>query len=327
MTPSKSAVPFWFAVEPIVSTKRLTSRGRRRFSSATLSAVGSVALRGGGRERREHGVLNGAEELDRAHPAEEAHRERVHDELVDRRSAAHHDPDVAPELARGRRSRASAVSVKSSAATPIGASCDHHPDQPHGDVVEPLQRLLEARRRRRCAGGETDPDHQREEHDQPSMSPSAAALTGLSGHDLVHDEIETGRGALGHGGDGAAAAPRSARRSARARLRGHAVAGTQQLDEADPEQHGDRGDDHRVHERARRRCAPASRTSPMPATPSASAEKMSGTTSMNSRRRKIWPTGCTTQRSSPSSHGVPAAPQWAKSPRITPAPRPNAIRV
>ena len=44
MTPSNSAVPFWFAVEPMVRTKRLTCGGRCRFSSATCSAVGSVAL-------------------------------------------------------------------------------------------------------------------------------------------------------------------------------------------------------------------------------------------------------------------------------------------
>ena len=45
MTPSKSAVPFWFAVEPMVSTKRLTCGGSCSFSSATRSAVGRVALR------------------------------------------------------------------------------------------------------------------------------------------------------------------------------------------------------------------------------------------------------------------------------------------
>ena len=44
MTPSKSAVPFWLAVEPRVSTKRLTWVGRRSSRSATASAVGSVAL-------------------------------------------------------------------------------------------------------------------------------------------------------------------------------------------------------------------------------------------------------------------------------------------
>jgi hypothetical protein len=44
VTPSKSAVPFWLAVAPTVRTKRLTCWGRRRFSSATRSAVGRVAL-------------------------------------------------------------------------------------------------------------------------------------------------------------------------------------------------------------------------------------------------------------------------------------------
>ena len=44
MTPSKSAVPFWFAVDPMVSTKRETCDGSLRFSSATRSAVGSVAF-------------------------------------------------------------------------------------------------------------------------------------------------------------------------------------------------------------------------------------------------------------------------------------------
>ena len=44
MTPSKRAVPFWLAAAPTVSTKRLTCGGSRRFSSATLSAVGSVAV-------------------------------------------------------------------------------------------------------------------------------------------------------------------------------------------------------------------------------------------------------------------------------------------
>jgi len=37
-------VPFWFAVEPMVSTKREICGGSRRLSSATRSAVGSVAL-------------------------------------------------------------------------------------------------------------------------------------------------------------------------------------------------------------------------------------------------------------------------------------------
>ena len=37
-------MPFWFAVEPIVSTKRDTCGGRRRSSSATRRAVGNVAL-------------------------------------------------------------------------------------------------------------------------------------------------------------------------------------------------------------------------------------------------------------------------------------------
>ncbi len=44
VTPSKSAVPFWFIDAPAVSTKRATLGGSRRFSSATLSAVGSVAF-------------------------------------------------------------------------------------------------------------------------------------------------------------------------------------------------------------------------------------------------------------------------------------------
>jgi hypothetical protein len=37
-------VPFWLAVAPIVSTKRLMWEGNLRFSSATFRAVGSVAL-------------------------------------------------------------------------------------------------------------------------------------------------------------------------------------------------------------------------------------------------------------------------------------------
>ena len=37
-------MPFWFAVEPSVSTKRATERGSFSSSSATRSAVGSVAL-------------------------------------------------------------------------------------------------------------------------------------------------------------------------------------------------------------------------------------------------------------------------------------------
>ena len=37
-------MPFWFAVEPMVSTKRLTCGGRCSSSSAASSAVGSVAL-------------------------------------------------------------------------------------------------------------------------------------------------------------------------------------------------------------------------------------------------------------------------------------------
>ena len=44
VTPSNSAVPFWLAVAPTVSTKRDTVRGRPSFSSATRSAVGRVAL-------------------------------------------------------------------------------------------------------------------------------------------------------------------------------------------------------------------------------------------------------------------------------------------
>src|SRR5690606_9933391 len=44
VTPSNSAVPFWLAVAPMVSTKRDTRRGRPNSSSATRSAVGRVAL-------------------------------------------------------------------------------------------------------------------------------------------------------------------------------------------------------------------------------------------------------------------------------------------
>src|SRR5688572_7392924 len=44
VTPSNIAVPFWFAVAPMVSTKRDTRRGSFSRSSATLSEVGSVAL-------------------------------------------------------------------------------------------------------------------------------------------------------------------------------------------------------------------------------------------------------------------------------------------
>ncbi|PUE93939.1 hypothetical protein C7T79_12420 [Xanthomonas oryzae pv. oryzicola] len=43
VTPSNSAVPFWLAVAPTVSTKRDT-RGGRPISSATRRAVGRVAL-------------------------------------------------------------------------------------------------------------------------------------------------------------------------------------------------------------------------------------------------------------------------------------------
>src|SRR5690606_1319679 len=44
VTPSNSAVPYWLAVAPMVSTKRETFDGRCSSSSATFSAVGSVAL-------------------------------------------------------------------------------------------------------------------------------------------------------------------------------------------------------------------------------------------------------------------------------------------
>jgi hypothetical protein len=44
VTPSNNAVPFWFAVEPSVSTKRAISGGKCKFSSATCRAVGKVAL-------------------------------------------------------------------------------------------------------------------------------------------------------------------------------------------------------------------------------------------------------------------------------------------
>ena len=37
-------MPFWLAVEPMVSTKRPRAAAGASFSSATLSAVGSVAL-------------------------------------------------------------------------------------------------------------------------------------------------------------------------------------------------------------------------------------------------------------------------------------------
>ncbi len=42
--PSNIAVPFWFAVAPIVSTKRAIRPGRCNRSSATRMAVGNVAL-------------------------------------------------------------------------------------------------------------------------------------------------------------------------------------------------------------------------------------------------------------------------------------------
>jgi hypothetical protein len=44
----------------------------------------------------------------------------------------------------------------------------------------------------------------------------------------------------------------------------------------------------------------------MPATPSASAEKMSGTTSMRRDLRKLWPAGCVMLPTHQSSAAVPS---------------------
>src|SRR3546814_5945392 len=44
VTPSNIAVPFWFAVAPMVRTKRATLRGSFNSVSATRSEVGSVAF-------------------------------------------------------------------------------------------------------------------------------------------------------------------------------------------------------------------------------------------------------------------------------------------
>ena len=44
VTPSYSAVPFWLALAPMVSTKRAMRGGSPRFFSATRSETGSVAL-------------------------------------------------------------------------------------------------------------------------------------------------------------------------------------------------------------------------------------------------------------------------------------------
>ena len=44
MTPSYSAVPFWFAVAPTVSTKFVMSGRTLRFSFVTRIAVGSVTF-------------------------------------------------------------------------------------------------------------------------------------------------------------------------------------------------------------------------------------------------------------------------------------------
>ncbi len=100
-----------------------------QLASATSSAVGSVALLDAVENAVTIASRIAAEEEQRTHPAEQAHGERVHDELVDR-ERQHDHADVAPELPQdlvsqlgGEREQQRRDAERREA--------DHEVDQPH----------------------------------------------------------------------------------------------------------------------------------------------------------------------------------------------------
>ena len=168
MTPSKSAVPFWFIVAPMVSTNRRDA-GREMellLGHPQGGRQGRVARRGG--EGGDHRLLDALEEGERAHAAQEPHGERVDDELVDRQGQqhdAHVDRELLEDLVAelGRE-------VEQQGHDADRGEGDHQVDQPHADVEQPLDRVLEAQGGRGADEGEPEADDQGEEHDRQHVA-------------------------------------------------------------------------------------------------------------------------------------------------------------
>ena len=87
---------------------------------------------------------------------------------------------------------------------------------------------------------------------------------------------------------------------------GQSFAGPHGVDQRHADEHRDAVSNKREGERLARRCGPSCRTSPSSATPSASAEKMSGITAMKMMRRKTWPKGAMTFLQQPIQLGIVA---------------------
>ncbi len=243
MTPSKSAVPFWLAVEPSVNTKRLTCDGSFSFSSATRSAVGRVAFD----EAVEKAVIIASwmrgEEETRAHAAEELDRRRVDDELVDRQ-CQDHDADVARQLDDDLEAEIGGDREQQCRDADRGEA-DDDGDEPHGDVVEAFDRLLEAPRGLGAGERETDAEEQGEEHPGQEVAVDRR-LEGIRRHDLGHQvhprlrrlRLGEHRRALG-----------GARHHSRPGLVGEPLAGLEYIHQDQSEEDGDRRHHHRVGER------------------------------------------------------------------------------
>ena len=119
VTPSNSAVPFWLAVAPTVSTKRERSSAGAAFPRPRAANRQRGVARCGG-ERHHHRFLHAAEELARRPSAEELQHQRIHHERVDG-ERQHHHADVGAERAqRSQPNSAARLNMKQN--TAYGAS-------------------------------------------------------------------------------------------------------------------------------------------------------------------------------------------------------------
>ena len=184
VTPSKMAVPFWLAVAPMVRTKRETRDGSSSCSSATRIAVGRVALD----EAVEKAITIASwlprKNHERRDAAEQAQRDRIDDEHVEpEREQDDSDIGAEPDQQLPAEHRGE---VEHEGGDGDRRQPDDDADQPHGDVEDALDRLLQPLRRRRVDQQQADAEHQSEEHHREDV------VGGRGGDDVVGDDVEEG---------------------------------------------------------------------------------------------------------------------------------------
>ena len=152
--PSKIAVPFWLAVAPMVSTKRETRRGSFRFSSATRSEVGRVALDEAVEKATTIASCTSRKKASGDLLAEQLERDRIGDEHVEA-EREQDDADIGGEP--GQQFPAEhRGEVEHEAGDGERRQPDDDPDQPHRHVENALDRLLQPLRRGRVHQQQAD---------------------------------------------------------------------------------------------------------------------------------------------------------------------------